>query len=225
MDVSASTFCEEAEGQHRGDPNIVQRIIAASDKIHLRALLARMLLYPVPRYVFPQMRSAVLRAVGFEIGVGTGFLGMPNFSGPGDIYKRLKIGNSCWFNAGCSFELHQIVRIGHVVNVGHEVMITTGTHEVGDEISRAGKFAALPVTIGDGVWLGARCIILPGVTIGKGSVISAGTVVSRDVPPNTIMFGDKGMPIEKWMALTKQGVRADQAGPQRQVSGGTAARA
>jgi maltose O-acetyltransferase len=54
---------------------------------------------------------------------------------------------------------------------------------------RAGDLKAEPVTIGDGAWIGARATILPGVTIGGGAVVAAGSVVTRDLPANVLAGG------------------------------------
>lgn len=54
-----------------------------------------------------------------------------------------------------------------------------------------------PIKINDNVWIGANCIILPGVTIGEGSVIGAGSVVTKDIPARTIVAGNPARPIEK----------------------------
>jgi acetyltransferase-like isoleucine patch superfamily enzyme len=48
----------------------------------------------------------------------------------------------------------------------------------------------MPVTIGDNVWMGARVTVLPGVTIGENAVIGAGSVVTKDIPPNAIAVGN-----------------------------------
>ena len=173
--------------------------------IHLRILLARWLLTFAPRYTFNELRTSVLRVIGFEIGRKSKFLGTPKILGRDNLYKRLKIGHGCWINFDCHFELSAPIVIGDGVGIGPEVMIMTGTHEIGPESYRVGKLIALPVTIEDGVWIGARCTILPGVTIGRGSVISAGSIVRHSVPPNTIVVGTQGVPIEKWMALRQQG--------------------
>ncbi|HEX8243463.1 MAG TPA: DapH/DapD/GlmU-related protein, partial [Longimicrobium sp.] len=55
---------------------------------------------------------------------------------------------------------------------------------------RSGLEGALPVTIGDDVWIGGGSIILPGVTIGAQTVIGAGSVVTRDLPPNVVVVGN-----------------------------------
>lgn len=175
-------------------------------------LLTRILLSPLPRFTFGHVRAAMLKMIGFRIGKRSGFYGTPRIFGRGDLTKRLTIGEGCWINIGCHFDLSESIVIGDNVGIGPEVMIMTGTHEMGPDSCRAGRYIALPVTISEGAWVGARCIIMPGVTIGKGAVISAGTVVSRDVPPNTIMIGTQGMPIEKWLALTRQGP-ANRASP------------
>jgi maltose O-acetyltransferase len=52
--------------------------------------------------------------------------------------------------------------------------------------------------VGDGSWLGARCTVLGGVSIGAGSVIGAGVTVASDVPPNTLMTGGKPVSLAKW---------------------------
>lgn len=82
------------------------------------------------------------------------------------------------------------VHIGNQVMMGPEVLIYTGNHgtKLGTPmILQPVKFE--DVYIGDDVWIGARCTILPGVHIADGAVIAAGAVVSKDVPPNAIVGG------------------------------------
>lgn len=71
------------------------------------------------------------------------------------------------------------------------VMITTAGHPV-HPVSRTKNWYeyAIPVTIGNNVWLGANVVVCPGVTIGDGSVIGAGSVVTRDIPANVVAFGN-----------------------------------
>ena len=83
------------------------------------------------------------------------------------------------------------IEIGDRVLMGPDVAIVTGNHrfgEVGEPIAGQGADVA-PVAIEDDVWIGLRVIILPGVTIGKGSVIAAGAVVADDIPPFSIAGG------------------------------------
>ena len=76
-------------------------------------------------------------------------------------------------------------------------MLTTG-YTAGDGAQRAGTPFVAPVVIEDGVWVGARCVIMPGVTIGAGSVIGAMAVVEKDVPPNTLIMGTQMISLARW---------------------------
>lgn len=79
------------------------------------------------------------------------------------------------------------VTIGNSVMIASHTAITSQTHLVDPATRRTNVFA--PVVIGDNVWIGSGAIILPGVTVGENSVIAAGSVVTRDVPCNTLVKG------------------------------------
>lgn len=80
--------------------------------------------------------------------------------------------------------------IGNNVFIGPNTGIYTICHAL-DAVQRSeGIMRALPVTIGDDVWIGAGVNILPGVTIGHGAVIGAGSVVTSDIPPRFIAVGN-----------------------------------
>jgi maltose O-acetyltransferase len=157
--------------------------------LHLRLLVARLILMPLPIHVGSRLRVAVLRLAGFQIGSGSLMWGMPTITGDADLYTKLKIGQRCWFNIGCIFDLGAPITIGDQVAFGHHVVVLTSSHEVGPPTQRAAALYTKPVTISDGAWLGARCTILPGVQIGTGAIVAAGAVVNRDVPPNTMVAG------------------------------------
>lgn len=157
--------------------------------LHLRLLLARVLLAPLPPHVGSRVRPLVLRAAGLRIGRGTVMWGTPTITGGGNIYRRLTVGRECWFNIGVLINLGAEVSIGDRVALGHGVMILTETHPIGPPERRAGPLFARPVRIGDGAWLGVRALILPGVEIGAGAVVAAGAVVTKDVPPNVLVGG------------------------------------
>jgi acetyltransferase-like isoleucine patch superfamily enzyme len=76
--------------------------------------------------------------------------------------------------------------IGDHVDIASEVMIWTSQHDLSDPSMKA---IEAPVTIGNYVFIGPRAIILPGVTIGDGGVVAAGAVVTKDVPPHTMVAG------------------------------------
>jgi galactoside O-acetyltransferase len=81
------------------------------------------------------------------------------------------------------------VVIGDHVLCGPNVTLTTAGHPVHADVRRGGWQFSSPITIEDDVWIGAQVVVLPGVTIGAGSVIAAGAVVTRDVPPGVVAGG------------------------------------
>ena len=156
---------------------------------HLRLLLARLILAFLPVYVGSRLRSIVLKTAGFNIGGGTLLVDTPTITGSGNIYRRLQIGRSCFMNLGCILDLSADIIIGSNVSFGQQVMLLTNSHTLSNHERRAGETFARPVHIEDGVWLGARCIIFPGVTVGRGAVVAAGAVVTTDVAPNMMVGG------------------------------------
>jgi len=85
------------------------------------------------------------------------------------------------------------VTIGDDVLMGPDVVIMTTAHQFDDPatpIRLQGHLPVRAVTIGNDVWIGTRVVILPGITIGDGAVVGAGSIVTRDVPPLTIVAGN-----------------------------------
>ena len=82
------------------------------------------------------------------------------------------------------------ITIGNWVKIAPNVTIAVTSHPLDPEARQRGGMFALPVVIGDNVWIGSGAIICPGVTIGENSVIGAGSVVTRDIPPNVIAVGN-----------------------------------
>ena len=187
--------------------------------IHPRYLAACILLAPLPPYMGERLRGVVLKMMGFKIGYGSAFAGMPAISGSRPLQANLRIGAHCWFNIGCIFDVGGAIQIGDHVSAGHQVIFMTTSHEIGRESRRAGALTLAPITIGDGAWLGSRSMVLPGVTIGLGAVVAAGAVVTHSVPPNTIVAGIPAKVIrelEPFEARGQAGTRADtQAGTAR----------
>lgn len=87
------------------------------------------------------------------------------------------------------------IAIGEDCQIGPNVQLLTPTHPVEPGPRRDKLEAALPITIGDNVWLGGGVIVCPGVTIGDNSVIGAGAVVTRDVPADVVAVGNPARPI------------------------------
>jgi len=82
------------------------------------------------------------------------------------------------------------VTIGDDVQIGPNVQLLTPTHPVAAGPRRDKWEAALPIVIGDNVWLGGGAIVLPGITIGRNTVVGAGAVVTRDLPADVVAVGN-----------------------------------
>ncbi|MFC9614279.1 sugar O-acetyltransferase [Streptomyces sp. NPDC056938] len=87
------------------------------------------------------------------------------------------------------------ITIGEDCQIGPNVQLLTPTHPVEPQPRRDKLEAALPVTIGDNVWLGGGVIVCPGVSIGDNSVIGAGAVVTEDIPANVVAVGNPARPV------------------------------
>ena len=157
----------------------------------LRGTVAQAMMRILPVYVGSSLRTLILRRVaGVNVGRETVFWGRPQISGLGNPARRLTIGRACWINFGCIFDLNAPIEIGDEVSLGHEVLLMTSTHVLGQgSARRAGAVQARPIRIGDRAWLGSRVIVQPGITIGAGAVVATGAVVTKDVAPDTLVGG------------------------------------
>lgn len=151
-----------------------------------------------------------------EVGVGVRALGTPNIVNHGYMIigahsllrsvnvpvelvtepgARLEIGASCMINYGVSLGCTKSITIGNRCRLGPYVMVVdTGFHELYDRDARP---EPQPVVLEDDVWLGAKASVMPGIRIGRASVVGAGSVVTKDVPPFTVVAGVPAVPIKK----------------------------
>ena len=114
-----------------------------------------------------------------------------------DYGKQIRVGKRFFANFGLTILDEALVTIGDDCFVGPGVHIYTACHSTNPTERATRREWAEPVTIGDNVWLGGNVTILPGVTIGDNCTIGAGSVVTHDIPANSIAAGNPARVIKK----------------------------
>ena len=182
-------------------PGFLRRVATALWR-ELAQLRPRVLLLGLVGALLPRGRAAhararLLRLAGFTVGEGTRVDGLPRLTG-GDLPlgPHLVVGRDCHLAEGLVLELGERLTMQDGVSVGRYAMILTTSHELGPREHRAGPLVRAPVTLERGATLGARCIILPGVTVGEGAVVEPGAVVNKSVAPHTRVAGTPARPVK-----------------------------
>ena len=145
------------------------------------------ILWALPPTRLFALRRVLLGLAGVAVSKDTCFCGRGWIFGRG----RLEIGSGTWLSPGVIIHTHRDapVHIKDRCDIGPGVEFVTGGHEIGTAQRRAGKGTAEAIVVEAGCWVGAKALILGGVTISAGSIVAAGAVVTRDVPPNTLVAG------------------------------------
>lgn len=112
-----------------------------------------------------------------------------------DFGKNITVGKNVFINADCKFQDQGGIFIGDNVLIGHGVVLATLNHDL--DPAKRQQLRPAPIRIEKGVWIGANATVTQGVTIGENSVVAAGAVVTKDVPPNTIVGGVPAKPIKR----------------------------
>jgi maltose O-acetyltransferase len=137
-------------------------------------------------YEHSAQRAAALAALLAGIGEGT-FIRPPFYCDYGD---GIRIGTRTFVNFSCTMLDGAEISVGDECMIASGVQLITATHPIDPVARRAGWEQALPVTIADGVWLGAGVLVRPGVSIGENTVVGAGSVVTRDLPTGVVAYGN-----------------------------------
>lgn len=106
-----------------------------------------------------------------------------------DYGPLTKLGKGTFVNHGCYFMDGGTITIGENVFIGPYTGFYTAAHPTDHQRRNQGLEWALPIRVGDNCWFGANCSVMPGVTIGSGCVIAAGSVVTTDIPDNSLAAG------------------------------------
>ncbi|MFT3662808.1 MAG: DapH/DapD/GlmU-related protein [Gordonia sp. (in: high G+C Gram-positive bacteria)] len=114
-----------------------------------------------------------------------------------DDGRNIEFGGRVFVNQNCTFLDGAGITLGHRVMIGPKATFVTGGHPV-DPADRKLYLTGAPIVLEENVWVGAGATILPGVTVGKDSVVAAGAVVADDVPPQTLVAGPKAGVVRGW---------------------------
>jgi maltose O-acetyltransferase len=173
----------EKEKMLAGEPYLASDAVLVAERLHARRVVHGF------NGAAPGDDAPHLRALAGLFGAfGEGTVVMAPFQC--DYGYNIRIGRNGFVNYGCVFLDCAPITLGDDVQVAPGVQLYTATHPVDPAMRRAGPESALPITIGDGVWLGGGAIVLPGVTVGENTVVGAGSVVTRDLPANVVAAGN-----------------------------------
>lgn len=156
-------------------------------EISIKSFISECLLYITNHQAnhipFHGLRLAFYRAfLKFELGLDSVIFMGVQF----DTIKNFKLGNNSIINQNCRLDNRGGITIGDNVSISAEVCILTADHDL-QSSDFGGRIR--PVMIEDYVFIGTRAMILPGVILGKGCAVAAGAVVTKSVPPFTIVAG------------------------------------
>jgi putative colanic acid biosynthesis acetyltransferase WcaF len=139
---------------------------------------------------FPSgFRVALLRMFGAKVGVGVVIRSEVNITFP----WRLTIGDHVWIGDGVLILSLASVTIESHVCVSQRAFLCTGSHDFRSETF---DLRTKPIILRSGCWIAAQAFVGPGVEVGSGSVVSAGSVAIDNVPPNSLVRGNPARPVE-----------------------------
>jgi maltose O-acetyltransferase len=134
------------------------------------------------------LRARLLRLQGFDVARDARVVSSASF-----LLGRVSIGGGTF--VGHNFRAYggtaSRLAIGARCDIGPDVRVLAGSHQIGDHARRAGPGTSSPVEIGDGCWIGGGAVLVGPCSVGPGSIVAAGAIVRGDVPPDSVQFGPR----------------------------------
>ena len=182
-------------GEHRDRLRAGQEYLPGADDLvadraHARARLAR---FAATAPTDPAGGAEILRELLGSLGEDTEVLAPLHC----DYGYGIEIGPRTFINVGAVLLDSAPVRIGADVQIGPYVQLLSPVHPLDARRRRAGWEQGRPVTVEDGVWLAAGVLVCPGVTVGRDTVVGAGSVVTRDMPAGHLCHGNPCRPVRR----------------------------
>lgn len=145
---------------------------------------------PTPAPLFHRWRVMLLRCFGAKIGRGCAVYPSCRIWAP----WNMSLGDFVCLSFDVDFYDVALITVGSNTTVSQYAFLCTASHDIS---SPHMELTTAPLQIGEGAWIAARAFVSPGVTIGEGAVVAACAVVTRDVPPWTVVGGNPARPIKK----------------------------
>jgi acetyltransferase-like isoleucine patch superfamily enzyme len=139
--------------------------------------------WQIVQYIRRRYYQRVLRECGDDLSVTQGVIL--------EFPAKLALGSRVFINRGTIVTARAPINIGDDALIGPFVVINSGNHGYANKLvpMNSQEHVAAPITIEEDVWIGAQTVVLKGVTVGRGAVVAAGSVVTKDVPPYAVVAG------------------------------------
>ena len=152
------------------------------------------LMAALPLFCYSPLRIWLFRLLGGTIGPNSTFHPFRFFNYYHFGFRNFRCGKDCFIGDDCLIDLAGLVKLGDQVTLAERVTILTHTNVGYDDHPLQEHFPAFKrgVTLENGAFVGTNVTLLPGVTIGEQAFVAAGAVVTKDVPPHTLVAGVPG---------------------------------
>ena len=195
-EIQADMMQAHSAAAPRSPGKLAALLANETEGLHLRLRLATLPAALLPHFTFNRVRTIAVSSGGPDYRARFADFRAHRTGRPRrHCAKRFTLGRDSYITAPLYADCSAPITIGDQVYIGHHAVFITTNHEIGNAVQRCGVWRCAPIVIENGAWIGARATILPGVTIGAGSVVAAGAVVAKTVPPNTLVGGVPAKPI------------------------------